>query len=151
MPRRLRPVLDMLPLGTAARQLLGGGSAWYEDWLGQSDLTDPYWQPLRLDAVFDRVKAPVLLVGGWRDVFCDQTLEQFRSLRARGVDVALIVGPWTHGQGGGESIRESLRWLGGARRHAPVRVFVTGGGGWRDLPDWPPEAGEQTLYLRPVR
>ena len=139
-PRRLRPVLDGLPLGAAARQLLGGGSAWYEDWLGQSNLTDPYWQPLRLNGVFDRVKAPVLLVGGWRDVFCDQTLEQFRSLRERGVDVALTVGPWTHGQGGGDAIRESLRWLGGERRDAPVRAFITGGGGWRDLPEWPPEA-----------
>jgi uncharacterized protein len=147
--RRLRPVLQGLPLGTAARQLLGAGSAWYEDWLGQSDLTDPYWQPVRLDGVFDRVKAPVLLIGGWRDVFCDQTLEQFRLLRERGVDVALTVGPWTHGDGGGDAIRESLCWLWGARRDTPVRVFVPGGGGWRDLPDWPPEADEQTLYLRP--
>jgi uncharacterized protein len=148
-PRRLRHVLGGLPLGESVRQLLGGGSTWYEDWLGHPDTTNPYWQPLRLDGVFDRVTAPVLLIGGWRDVFCDQTLEQFRRLRERGVDVALTVGPWTHGEGGGESIRESLRWLAGLRRATPVRAFVTGGGGWRDLPDWPPDASEQALYLRP--
>jgi hypothetical protein len=35
-------------------------------------------------------------------------------------------------------------------RPAPVRLFVTGeraGGGWRDLPSWPPPALDRSLYL----
>jgi putative CocE/NonD family hydrolase len=30
-----------------------------------------------------------------------------------------------------------------------VRIFVTGGGGWRDLPDWPPPSTRTTLYPHP--
>jgi hypothetical protein len=30
---------------------------------------------------------------------------------------------------------------------SPVRIHVTGGAGWRDLPDWPPPASETHWYL----
>ena len=41
---------------------------------------------------------PTLLVGGWHDIFLAQTLEQYRTLRSRGVPTRLLVGPWTHEQ-----------------------------------------------------
>lgn len=98
----------------------------------------------------DRVRVPVLLVGGWQDLFIRQTLQQYAHLRARGVDVALTVGPWTHTQllttGLGVCTRESLQWLdthlGDApgRRAGRVHVYVTGvdrARAWRRLPDWP--------------
>lgn len=145
-PRRLRPVLDVLPPAEAAHSLLGGGSSWYESWLQRSDLTDDYWNPLRLDAAFAEVRQPLLLTGGWQDVFVDQTLEQFRELTARGADVAMVIGPWTHGEGGGAQIRETLSWLGGNRQPERVRICITGDGGWRDLPDWPPTSIDRVLY-----
>ena len=49
--------------------------------------------------------------------------------------------------------RESLPWfsrhLAGINHVEPsqVRIFVTGGPGWRDLPDWPPASRTRTLYL----
>jgi hypothetical protein len=158
--RRLRRVLDGLPLGDAGRTLLGDGAPWYAAWLEHSDVTTDYWRPAQLSAALDRVQIPVLLIGGWQDVFLGQTLEQYRHLRARGVDVALTVGPWTHLQmmtkAAGTVARDSLQWLaqhmyGTAieRRSSPVRIFVTGGPGWRDLPDWPPASDEKLLYLRP--
>ena len=105
------------------------------------------------------MRVPVLLIGGWQDIFLEQTLQQYRHLRGRDVDVALTVGPWTHtqlmGKGLATSARESLDWLdahlGGAaalRRPSRVRVFVTGQG-WRNVPDWPPATTERALYLRP--
>ena len=115
---------------------------------------------MRLGRALDRVRVPVLLVSGWQDVFVQQTLRQYAQLRGRGVDVALTVGPWTHNQmptkGLAVSARDTLDWLdahlGGAsalRRPSRVRVFVTGGPGWRNLPDWPPATPKRTLYLRP--
>jgi len=77
-------------------------------------------------------------------------MTQYRTLREHGADVALVVGPWTHGEGGGVATRESLDWLSGSRRAHPVRIFVTGDGGWRDLPDWPPASTDVTLYPHPV-
>lgn len=159
-PRRLRSAMAGLPLGAAGRTLLGEGAPWYESWLEHPDVTAEYWQPSRLHTALDRVQVPVLLIGGWQDIFLRQTLHQYRHLRNRGVHVGLTVGPWTHMQtailGAGICARESHEWLaehlagtGMHRRSNPVRVFATGGPGWRDLPDWPPASADNVLYLQP--
>ena len=147
MPRKLQPVLETLPLEDAAGSVLGGASPFYEPWLHNSEPDGDYW--IQRSASIDVVQTPVLLIGGWQDIFFDQTVEQFVSLHARGVDVTLVIGAWTHGQGGTAAIRESLEWLGGQRRTTPVRVEVTTDAGWRDLPTWPPEAREIALCPQP--
>lgn len=144
-PRTLAPVFATTPLAAAADSVMGGGAAYYESWLANADPAGEYWRG-RAVAIGAEGK-PVLLIGGWQDLFFDQTMRQYETLRARGSDVALVVGPWTHGSGGGQAIRESLDWLSGRRRDLPVRVFVTGDGGWRDLAQWPPAARE--VILRP--
>ncbi|WP_231112295.1 CocE/NonD family hydrolase, partial [Mycobacterium avium] len=97
------------------RALLGTGAPWFESWIEHADPSDPFWNSLRCNEALDRVRVPVLLVGGWQDLFIRQTLQQYAHLRARGVDVALTVGPWTHTQllttGLGVCTRESLQWL----------------------------------------
>jgi uncharacterized protein len=148
-PRRLGPIYEQLPLRAAAAAVLGEGSHYYGSWLERADPADEYWRDRRAIAGFDAVRQPVLLIGGWQDVFIEQTVEQFETLRARGADVALVIGPWTHGEGRGASIRASLDWIAGHRKELPVRIFVTGGAGWRDLPDWPPPSTETTLYPHP--
>jgi putative CocE/NonD family hydrolase len=157
--RRLARATLGLPVGAAGRALLGDGGPWYESWLEHPDRDDPFWDPFRLDAALDRVRVPVLLLTGWQDLFLLQTLEQYRRLRDRGVDVALTVGPWTHTQlitrGLGAICRESLGWLDahlrgsrGKPRPSRVRVFI-GGQGWVSLPDWPPATSQRVLYLQP--
>jgi putative CocE/NonD family hydrolase len=150
-PLWVGPALRRLPLGAAARDLLGDQAHFYESWLAHSEVTDDYWRHLQVVDALDESRAPILLISGWPDAFVDQTLEQYRRLRSRGADVTLIVGPWTHGEGGGDAIRESLRWFDGDRQPTPVRIMVTGGGDWRDLPDWPPAHAEWSLHLHPGR
>ncbi len=157
--RKLLPALAGLPLGDAGEALLAGRGRWYRDWVAHPDRTDPWWAPVQLDRAL-QTDVPVLLIGGWQDLFLDQTLDQYRVLAERGADVALTVGPWTHvetlSKGGGVVTRESLDWLGEhlagtgpRRRPQPVHVFVTGADEWRDLPAWPPATTEQTLLLQP--
>lgn len=160
--RKVAEAAAGVPLGEAARALLGTGAPWFESWIEHADPSDPFWNSLRCNEALDRVQVPVLLVGGWQDLFIRQTLQQYAHLRARGVDVALTVGPWTHTQllttGLGVCTRESLQWLdthlGDApgRRSGRVHVYVTGvdrSRAWRRLPDWPPATTERALYLRP--
>ncbi len=97
-PRRVARTAATLPLGESARTLLGTGAPWFESWVEHTDRDDPFWDRLRFPAALDRVQVPVLLVGGWQDIFLRQTLQQYRHLRDRGVHVALTVGPWTHTQ-----------------------------------------------------
>jgi hypothetical protein len=160
--RRVAQAAAAVPFGESARALLGTGAPWFESWVEHLASDDPFWERMRYGAALDRVQVPVLLVGGWQDIFLQQTLQQYGHLRGRGVDVALTVGPWTHTQlltsGLATCGQESLDWLdshlGGAELQRPsrVRVYVTGsqkGQGWRSLPDWPPASTERALYLRP--
>ena len=81
-------------------------------------------------------------------------------LHERGVDVTLTVGPWSHlelaTKGAGPVLRGNLKWLAehlagepAVSSPAPVQVFVTGSGRWRELPHWPPPTAEVVRYLQP--
>ncbi|MBS1695990.1 MAG: CocE/NonD family hydrolase [Actinobacteria bacterium] len=156
---RVRPALNGLPLGAAGRALLGDGAPWYESWLAHPETRDEFWAPTRLHAALERARIPVLLTTGWQDVFLTQTLEQYERLHARGVDVALTVGPWTHMQigvqGARRNGREARRWLAAhlsgrpGRRAGRVSVFVTGARCWRELSQWPPPCDDTELFLWP--
>ncbi len=160
--RTVARAIAQVPLGAAGRTLLEEGAPWFESWLEHPDPEDPFWKRLRYREALERTRVPVLLIGGWQDLFLQQTLEQYRRLRDRNVDVALTVGPWTHAQllaqGLGTITRESLSWLqthlgNPSRSPAPprpgrVRVFVAGQG-WLDAPDWPPVTTRHALYLQP--
>jgi hypothetical protein len=162
--RRLRPVLDDLPLADAADKFLEGRAPWYRERVTRPDLTDPFWAPMQHGVALDTATIPVLLQSGWQDLFLSQTIEQYTRLHERGVEVALTVGPWTHieviSKGASVLTKESLDWLdahladmAGPRQRSQVRVFVTGAGAkagaWRDLDAWPPPTVPQVWYPQP--
>ena len=160
--RRLRSALDRAPVREGARDLLGAEAPWFDTWLEHPDLTDPFWTPLQCGAALERLSVPTLLIGGWQDIFIEQTIEQYSALAARGVPTRLLVGPWNHVDAAtrsGPAYAESLAWLEryagqdpSARADAnaghSVRIWVGGAREWRELPDWPP-AGQapQRWYL----
>ena len=166
--RRLRPLLDRLPVAAGLRDLLGREPTLSERWLEHPQLSDPFWAPLQCGAALKRITVPVLVVGGWHDLFIEQNLEQYRMLAARGVSTRLLVGPWAHldlTTRGGAAVVESMAWLdryaapGKARGRGPapaaqpdhsVRIWVggQGAGEWREIPDWPPPGtAQQRWYL----
>ena len=162
--RRLRPALDRAPVRAGARDLLGTDAPWFDTWLEHPQLTDPFWTPLQCGAALERLSVPTLLIGGWQDIFLEQTLEQYWALAARGVTTRLIVGPWNHVDAAtrsGPAFAESLAWLERYAGQDPTprddaaaghsaRIWVGGAREWRELPDWPPAGpGPQRWYLGP--
>jgi putative CocE/NonD family hydrolase len=157
---RLRPGFEELPVARAQETVVPGSRLPYREWLEASEADDPLWRPLRLQAALEKVEVPVLLHEGWQDRFVDQMIDQYERLRQRGVQVGLLIGPWTHIETGTKGARllmeESLEWfaehLAGAAsepRQAPVRIFLSGAGEWRELAEWPPTTMERVLYLHP--
>ncbi|MEV0074623.1 CocE/NonD family hydrolase [Amycolatopsis sp. NPDC050768] len=152
--RRLAASLREPTPEAATATALGPQRTWFSDWLAHSDLEDPFWTPYEASAALSATRIPVLLIGGWHDVFLDQTLEQYDRLDA---DVALTIGPWTHLETALKAARtadpETLAWFdehvagAGSRRPFPVRVHVTGAAEWRTLPTWPPKTHAHTLGL----
>jgi putative CocE/NonD family hydrolase len=168
--RRLRRALHSLPVAAGYGDLIGREPAWSERWLEHPQATDPFWDPMQCGAALERITVPVLLVGGWQDLFIEQTLEQYRALAGRHVPVRLVVGPWAHldiTSQGGVVVNESLAWLDryaglgpqarngrtdslpGVPDHS-VRIWVGGEGaeGWREIGGWPPPGlAGQRWYL----
>ncbi len=156
--RALARATSALPVGQAGRALLGEGAPWWESWLDHPEPDDPFWSRMNIAEALDRTEIPVLLIGGWQDLFLEQTLAQYDRLKRRGVNVAMTIGAWTHmhmtARAAPTVIRESLDWLdahlaGRGTTRSPVRIEVNGEG-WIDLPDWPPAMPERVLYLQPT-
>ena len=94
--------------------MIGREPAWSERWMEHPQASDPFWAPMQCGPALERITVPVLLVGGWQDLFIEQTLEQYRTLAGRGVPVRLLVGPWAHldlTSQGSVAINESMAWL----------------------------------------
>lgn len=158
--RRLPTELSELPLADLDERTTGTEVPWFREGLTHTGRDDAYWAVRDFAGGVDKVTAPVQLIGGWYDIFLPWMLEDFAALRAAGHEPRLMIGPWTHTAPGlvTASVRDGLGWLRARlldddRLVAPasVRVYLTGervGGGWRDLPGWPPpDTGERRLWL----
>jgi uncharacterized protein len=154
---RLLAGLSHLPLAEADRVATGATVAFWQEWLREVDPDADYWRPRVFDTRVADVTAPVLLISGWHDIFLPAQLADYAALAAAGRSPSLRIGPWTHGSPGllAAAMREGLRWFDAHLTPAPapqdaakVRVHVGGpGGGWRDLPAWPPPSRPVTWHL----
>jgi hypothetical protein len=160
LPKKVAAASNALPLSQASRTMLDGRAPWFEEWLTHPDPTDHYWDDRQATIALERTSVPVLLYSGWQDVILDQTLDEYAALHTRDADVALTVGPWTHGdlalKALGQLMRETLDWLaehlaqdGLDGRTCPVKIYVTGAQEWRDVEHWPPLTTDRKLNLQP--
>lgn len=158
--RGLAKLWPELPLGELDERATGGVVPWFREAFGDTDRAGAYWSARDFSATVPDVAAPVSFVGGWYDILLPWMLADCEALQAAGRAPWLLIGPWSHTSAGltAASERDGIAWLrahllGDDRllRSAPVRVMITGertGGGWRELPAWPPPGtGERRLYL----
>jgi uncharacterized protein len=152
---RLRRGLAHLPLREADLVATGAEVAFIRDWL--ADPGDDYWAERGHVHRVSEVDIPVLMVGGWYDIFLPWQLRDYATLRAAGARPYLTVGPWTHGSFGmaRQSLREAVHWFrahtgqrAAVPREQPVRLHIGGADRWRDFADWPPAgAGTRDWFL----
>jgi putative CocE/NonD family hydrolase len=159
--------LRQLPLAT--HPALAGTAPAFFEWLAHPD-DGPYWDFLRIESRYDRVRVPVLNLSGWHDEGYGpgSAARNFAATRQWGG--RLVIGPWTHGTPTPRKTRvgdldfgksagldyEGLllrffdRWLRGAdngiEREAPVRIFVMGDNAWRDEAEFPLARARPTSY-----
>ncbi|HTU96565.1 MAG TPA: CocE/NonD family hydrolase [Solirubrobacteraceae bacterium] len=157
--RALGAVVAELPLTSLDERLTGAPVAWFQEAFGSPRREDPYWARRDFSREVPAVTTPVQFVGGWYDILLPWMLADYEALQRAGREPALLIGPWAHTSMGlvGAAERDGLAWmrahlLGDDRlvRASPVRLMITGertGGGWRDLPSWPPAALDRALYL----
>ena len=144
-----------VPLREADVASIGHPEQCFRDWLDHADLDDSYWDRMVHTAGLDRPDGPpVSLHGGWFDLFAPYVFEDYSRLVAAGRDVELTVGPWAHGGGFGNRIRDALelfdREMYGAtapRRAKPIHVQLWNDKRWLHYSSWPPPATTQRWHL----
>jgi uncharacterized protein len=155
---RIKPAFDSVPLTESLEKHFGGNMpVFVKEPITQSGANDSYWAKLDSTHAPDRINIPVLLVAGWYDILLPEVMAQYRTLRSRGVPVALTVGPWTHLGAQMTNIPKlALPWLeehlAGHKdnlRQSNVTVNVTGSDVWREMPTWPPETRPLEYHLQP--
>ena len=158
--RRIDRNINTLPVAALDERVVGARVEQWREIVEHPGVDHPHWAPVDHSARVADVRAAVLQVGGWYDLFLPQQIADRATLVAAGHAPRLVIGPWTHVAPGGFSaqVRETLRFLDhhvhepprAAPPAAPVRVFVMGAGEWRDLPDWPPPGvTDQRWHLHP--
>ena len=155
--RNLREGFDHLPLGDALAFLTGVDLPLYQQQLEHNAPDDPFWSALDVSSMLASWTVPTLLVDGWYDYPCPRVLEDYAELRGSGAPVWLRIGTGGHIHGGGEGGMSDaplvwfdtyLRGETGLLPEHPVTIEVQGtGGGWRNIPDWPPPATTTHWYL----
>ncbi len=149
----------------------------YREWLLHYP-TSSFWQTVARPVAYEQISIPVLLIGGWYDIFLAGTLRSYEQLRQQGGNAlarrpGLIIGPWSHGVWHGsfperdfgllastdsfDLTGAQLRWFdywlryeeNGLASDKPVTIFVMGANQWREEDDWPlPDTSYRRLFLR---
>lgn len=139
---------------------------------------EPDWaRSCRIAGRHDEVDLPTFHIGGWYDIFCQGTLDNYVAMRRAGKSASLVVGPWVHTDWGhevgdvnfgfganpdlmglrGRVIDMQLDWLrhqlGDADAGGPdagrVLLFVMGINQWREETEWPlSRAVDTDFHLR---
>ena len=125
---RLAAALAHLPLAEADRVATGVTVPFFQEWLRHHTPDADYWRTRVFGDRVAEVRAPVVMVTGWHDIFLPAQLDDHAVLRAAGAPPRLVIGPWTHGSPGlfVAALREGLAWLDEHLPAAPDRRRRTG-------------------------
>ena len=141
------------------RRMVSGASADAEQWKvsGNSDLLK----------VPEQLTVPVLMIGGWYDVFLGPQFQDWQRLATQSSS-RFVIGPWTHMGTGGEALETPnsegglfqwpimLDWLehhlkGRELQNKPgIASYVMRDNHWREYDSWPPVTHKKRFYLSGV-
>ncbi|MFX1373888.1 MAG: CocE/NonD family hydrolase [Promethearchaeota archaeon] len=157
--KKIKPVINHLPLQDAVELTIGKSVPHWQDWLEHNNPEDEYWKQSDFRKTLTDVSVPVNMIGGWYDIFLPWQLRDYTVLRQAGHQPFLMIGPWVHDDMSvmGMAVRETITWfhahLSGdlmELRKEPVRLFIMGANEWRNFMDWPPSGSQlQRWHLQP--
>ncbi len=154
-------------------EVAGRPNSYWKEEIDHSQL-GAYWEPLRYQNKYDRVKVPVLHISGWYDDEQVGTPLNFIGMTAKSQPEAirngqkLLMGPWPHAINSTSKLGDVdfgptgkidlnglwLRWFdhwlkgvdNGLAKEPPVRIFVMGANYWTDENEWPIARTQSTKY-----
>ena len=167
-----KKLYEHLPLITMD-EAMGRPNRFWKDEVAHAKL-DSWWEDLRYQNKYDRVRVPVLNISGWYDDEQVGTPLNYIGVTTKGSPAIrssqkLLVGPWPHAinsttklgtvEFGPTAVIDMnaywLRWFdhwlkgsdSGFMKEPPVRIFVMGENVWRDENEWPIARTQWTKYF----
>lgn len=154
-----------LPIRTADAAATGQRSEMFQQAVNHPAF-DSFWRKASVLEKLDRIRVPVLSVGGWYDNFCQGDLEAFA--RLKNSPHRTVIGPWPHNMSipfqnvdfGPHSAlpirRLQLEWFdywlksshpsGTRPPGAPLTLFIMGANRWSEETTWPPAGVHYTPF-----
>ncbi|MGB0922112.1 MAG: CocE/NonD family hydrolase [Alphaproteobacteria bacterium] len=147
-------------------EIFGMEMPWYQSMISATSPADSHWQSkdtVKVRDVPENMTIPVLMIGGWYDVFFGPQFEDWQRLATQSRS-RYILGPYTHPGGYGEldmpnaeggqfQWAEMLPWLEHHLKGKPLtlepglKLYVIGDGKWQVRKDWPNPDATQTYHL----
>lgn len=134
----------------------GRHSVHFENWLKHFDPKDPWWASVDFSKVVETIKLPILLQGGWLDMFTAEKFNQYAILRERGVDAAIMMADASHSgfiKSMAKTLPVTVEWFHSAFngvKSANVGTItgeVIGNHEWKTFRQWPPASRQLELQL----
>lgn len=154
----------------------GAPVPWFRRWLGGDDPAHPMWHlglAGQLRQVPRMTTVPVMMLGGWSDVFFGPQADAWANLATKAESV-FVIGPWGHEglvvsdlsveglrgdplglDGGQRQWTRVFDWLGHHLKGEPLEHGAgkvtrwVQGAGWLEDADWPPATEPHVLALAP--
>jgi hypothetical protein len=188
-PNLVCAVPSVMPLNLDYDTYFPGGALWEEfalmlsrigfgstirDNLAARPMKNQAWQALSASFVKgEELRAPMLFVGGWFDIYTDGVIAAFETVRAKGGEKArahsrLVMGPWVHGIDQVKNgqlefpnaqfyamkrsrdfidhwVREAPK--GFDKTEPPITYYQMGVNEWRSTETWPPKESREREYF----
>jgi putative CocE/NonD family hydrolase len=148
-------------------KIYGASMPWYRDMVASASPSAPYWSDpdqILIRSTPERLTVPVLMIGGWYDVFFGPQFEDWQRLATQS-ESRFVVGPWTHIGGGGNALENPnssgglfqwqimLPWFEHHLKGQPLEgatgvvTYAMRDGVWKEREAWPPKVDVKRLYL----
>ncbi|MEN8722376.1 MAG: CocE/NonD family hydrolase [Alphaproteobacteria bacterium] len=144
------------PHNTVDTEIFGMAMPWYQSMIAASSPKDEHWhgkETAKVRDVPENISIPILMIGGWYDVFFGPQFEDWQRLATQS-NSRYIVGPYTHpggfgdldmpnAEGGRFQWAEMLPWLEHHLKGKPLatntglKLYVIGDGEWQEHKNWP--------------
>ena len=148
---------NQLPLINGDVEVVGHPVPFWRRWFDEAIDNPDFWAPLDQRQHITATSPPNHFVSGWYDFMLDELMSDYQRLVSLGQTPYLTVGNWHHisPELQIEAVRATVPWMraklendASLLRALPVRIEISGGGGWREFGSFPPPGITRAgLYL----
>lgn len=170
--RDYQRALDHRPRIEADTIAAGVEVPWFRAWMEAQEQSVGIWQTpevIQASTIPEQTTVPVLMMGGWSDIFIDAQLSTWQRLGSQSSST-LVIGPWDHLGSSAADVelaniddhiglqdtynqsRRTLDWLDHHLKGAPAAlpvgqtlVYTMGADAWQVADSWPPLTESRVL------